>query len=120
MSLIFYFSSQPIIYLEVALKEKTGLPMERWGMHIIEYAVLSFLLYRGLMKSKFRKYSWGLAILISSFYGLSDEVHQIFVIGRCFDFLDLFMDSVGAVLIQIIIKILCYFGAYRGCRKVYI
>lgn len=109
MGLIFYFSSQPIIYLEFILEEEIGLPIERWVMHIIEYAILSGLLYRALMKSRLRKYSFVLAILMSIFYGLSDEVHQIFVIGRSFDFLDLLMDSIGAILMQIIIKTLRYF-----------
>ncbi len=104
MGLIFYFSSQSVIYLEIALKEK-GLSIQRWLLHIIEYAILSFLLYRGLMKSKFRNYSFILAILISVFYGLTDEVHQIFVVGRAFDFLDLFLDGIGSFFMQILIKI---------------
>jgi len=104
MCLIFYFSSQPIIYFEIVLKEK-GLPIERWAMHIIEYTILSFLLYRALVKSKFKKNSFLLAILISIFYGLTDEVHQIFVVGRYFDFLDLILDGIGASLMQVLIKI---------------
>ena len=74
-------------------------------MHIIEYTILSFLLYRALVKSKFKKNSFLLAILISVFYGLTDEVHQIFVVGRYFDFLDLILDGIGASLMQVLIKI---------------
>jgi len=119
MGIIFYFSSQPIIYLEIVLKERIGFSVERWIMHIIEYGILSFLLYRGLVKSRFKKNSFLLAILISIFYGLTDEVHQIFVAGRYFDFLDLMLDGVGSFLIQILIKIKN--NLYRrGWRKVYI
>ena len=103
--MIFYFSSQSIIYAEVALKEEIGLSIQSWAMHVIEYAILSLLLYRALIKSRFKKYSIILAIIISALYGLSDEIHQLFVPGRAFDVLDLIFDFTGAILMQILIKI---------------
>ena len=30
-------------------------------------------------------------------YGLSDEIHQLFVVGRNFDVLDLFVDTIGGL-----------------------
>ena len=104
MGLIFYFSSQSVIYAEAAFKEKTGLPIQNWTIHIIEYVILSFLLYRALIKSRFKKYSFALAVILSIFYGLSDEIHQLFVVGRSFDVLDLVFDFIGAFLLQILIK----------------
>jgi len=104
MGLIFYFSSQSIIYADAALKEK-GVFIGRWMLHIIEYAILSLLLYRALIKTKFKKYNFALAVIISVLYGLSDEIHQLFVLGRAFDVFDLIFDFIGAVLMQILIKI---------------
>jgi len=104
MGIIFYFSSQPVISIDVALKEK-GFFIERWLLHIIEYAILSLLLYRALIKTKFKNYSLILAVSISTLYSLSDEIHQIFVIGRSFDVLDLIFDFTGAVLMQMLIKL---------------
>ena len=81
MLIIFYFPSRSIVDIENIFMER-GLEIKRGVLHIIEYAILSFLLYRALIKSKFKKYSFVLAVTISIFYGLIDEVHQIFVVGR--------------------------------------
>ena len=105
IGLIFYFSSQSVIYAEIVLRERAGLPIQSWAMHIAEYAILSLLLYRALIKTKFKKYSFVLAVIISIFYGLSDEVHQIFVVGCSFYFYDLVLDGIGGFLMQISIKI---------------
>ena len=44
----------------------------------------------------FKKYFLVAALIISSFYGLLDEIHQSFVPGRNSEFLDWVADSLGA------------------------
>ena len=38
------------------------------------------------------------SIIFCFVYSLSDEIHQIFIDGRTFQFLDLFMDAIGYIL----------------------
>jgi VanZ family protein len=52
----------------------------------------------------FKKYFMVAAFVISSLYGLLDEIHQSFVPGRNSEFLDWFADSVGAAIGIIIIS----------------
>lgn len=44
-----------------------------------------------------KKYFLVAALIISSVYGLLDEIHQSFIPGRNSEFLDWFADSLGAV-----------------------
>lgn len=68
-------------------------------MHLGEYLVFGVLLWRAIEKSfpqdtLIKYYLW--IILFSFLYGISDEVHQLFVKSREFSFLDVFADVVGA------------------------
>ncbi len=62
--------------------------------HAAEYAILGYLLYRGL---GWAKGTWILAWGISVLYGLSDEIHQSFVPGRDASVWDFIADAVGAM-----------------------
>ena len=70
-------------------------------MHAFEYGVLAVLLLRGLVGARWVRVNglvaW-LAIVLSTFYGLSDEVHQSFVPGRTAEIADLIADAVGGTL----------------------
>ena len=48
-------------------------------------------------------------ILICAFYAVTDEIHQIFVPGRAFEWMDVGIDTAGAIIgmfaMAIIIKI---------------
>lgn len=48
-----------------------------------------------------------ISLLCGALYALSDEIHQIFVDGRGFQFFDIFMDSCGCTL-GIIISLIIY------------
>jgi hypothetical protein len=84
MGVLWYFSSLPATGV--------GLP-HPWdkGAHLLAYALLGFLLGRGL---------GGLypAFFLAALYGLVDEWHQSFVPGREAFGLDLLADSLGAYL----------------------
>jgi VanZ family protein len=86
MVLIFILSSIPG-------KELPVLPFPGFDkiVHIIEYSVLGFLL-SGIGKNTV------FIFLVGLLYGLSDEIHQIFVPFREFSLLDILSDAVGVYL----------------------
>ncbi len=78
--------------------------------HFGAYALLSGILYLNLyFQKKFEllnKYPATFTILIASFYGLLDELHQLFVPGRSAEFLDWFADTSGAIIAVLITRYL--------------
>ncbi|HTL71564.1 MAG TPA: VanZ family protein [Candidatus Eisenbacteria bacterium] len=70
-------------------------------LHAIEYAVLSFLLYRALQGSLGRLARFQLALivfLVAGAYAFSDEWHQSFVPGRDSSSFDALADHLGILL----------------------
>jgi len=67
--------------------------------HMVQFGILAVLLVRALAwpGALSPRHVW-LSILLSVLYGLTDEIHQIFIPGRAFQWLDLFMDSLGILL----------------------
>jgi VanZ family protein len=68
--------------------------------HVVEYAVLGFLLSMSLRSKnvRFSEKTFLFAVLIASLYGVSDEFHQFFVPGRVASVYDVFADFVGSIL----------------------
>lgn len=62
-------------------------------IHLVEYAVLGFLVAYALPGKP-----WWLAAVISTLYGVSDEVHQAFVPGRSADPFDACADAIGSAI----------------------
>lgn len=67
-------------------------------LHVLEYAVLYLLLFRGFyLQDKSakgnQKYFWPLIIAVT--YAVSDEIHQTFVPTREGRLRDVFIDSIG-------------------------
>jgi len=104
--LIFYFSSQPVIPASSFLAEKFYL--RPYLQHVLIYAGLALTIYRAANYSN--NNSNFLVIFSTTLYGLTDEIHQYFVPGRTFEFLDIGMDFLGAILALIII------GLYKKIR----
>ena len=72
----------------------------RKAAHFAEYAVLgalSFLAVCSYERISF-KARVGISFTISLLYSVSDEIHQIFVPGRACRFLDICIDSLGALI----------------------
>ena len=67
--------------------------------HMVQFGILAVLLVRALAwpGALSPKHVWW-SILLSALYGLTDEIHQLFVPGRAFQWLDLVMDSLGILL----------------------
>ena len=86
MGLIWFLSSRPGTAISLpGFTDK--------GAHLIEYAILGFFLGRGFGKGGVMLLS---AWLLASAYGVLDEYHQSFVIGRFSSVWDAAADSVGA------------------------
>ncbi len=93
MALIFYSSSQP--------DPAPGLTRHVWDklLHAGGYAVLSLLYLWALARgTRPLKTAAGIAIVLTSAYAASDEVHQLFTPGRMPDVNDWFADTIGAVV----------------------
>ena len=102
MGMIFWLSSIPD--LKSGLKEDFIL---RKIAHILEYAILTFLLFRAI-SAQDRPVPVGKAIIfsiiIAFFYALSDEYHQNFIFGRQCSFKDVGIDGIGILIVSLI----CY------------
>ena len=68
--------------------------------HLLEYFVLSFFLFRAFNGYNVKN-AFLLSILISTLYGVTDEIHQLFVPGRAFEIKDIFIDLLGSCFILI-------------------
>ncbi|MFH1849980.1 MAG: VanZ family protein [archaeon] len=92
-SLIFYMSSRP-------LAEQ---PQEKYGfsyindkfLHVIEFGILSVLLYWALSG---RRHALVIAVAAAAIYAATDEIHQLFVPGRSGTVGDFLADCLGAML----------------------
>ncbi len=69
-------------------------------MHALEYALLGFLFYRAFEGTAGLPVSQVLivTVLFCFLYGLSDEYHQSFVIGRTCTLSDAWADTLGGLL----------------------
>ena len=73
----------------------------RKSAHFIEYFILGLCVAN--MFSKFHKLIY-LGIIICFLYAVSDELHQLFVLGRSCQIIDILIDIVGATLAIVIFK----------------
>lgn len=93
MAVIFYSSSQPDMPLPPGLADKPT--------HSLGYMVLSILFVRALaggLPARITPATALLAVVLTTAYGATDEIHQMYVPGRFADWNDLAADALGAVL----------------------
>lgn len=71
----------------------------RKNAHFFAYLVLGLLATNAVRHSGYQSY-WlaGLPLLICVLYASSDEIHQLFVLGRSAQVMDVIIDSAGAGL----------------------
>jgi len=68
-------------------------------LHAAEYLVLAALIARALVgRGDLRLVLLAMAFGLSALYALSDEIHQLFVPGRAFEWRDLSLDFAGSTL----------------------
>lgn len=84
---IFWFSSQPGSAIPGRYSEEG---------HLGEYFIFGALLYLALRRDISPARAAGIAIVVASLYGMSDEFHQHFTPGRTPDVIDWASDTLGA------------------------
>lgn len=98
---IFWLSSEPDPPVST-----DAFPGADKGAHAMLYAGLAAIVSVGLRRSDnpiTPATQFAVPALFAAFYGLTDEIHQIFVPNRSFDLLDLLADAAGALAIQVIL-----------------
>jgi VanZ family protein len=90
MGIIFYMSSQPEVTIPAALTDKSS--------HSLAYTFLGVLIVRaraGGLPARITARDAFVAVLLTTAYGVSDEIHQMYVPGRSADVYDLYADAIG-------------------------
>jgi VanZ family protein len=93
MAAIFYVSAQPDVSIPSGLTDKSS--------HSIAYAGLGVLMTRALaggLGVRVGVRAACLGALLTAVYGLTDELHQMFVPGRSADLYDVVADGIGGVI----------------------
>jgi len=67
-------------------------------VHLFIYTFLAFLLYRSFNKTGVKRHLLLLAFFFALIYGITDEIHQLYVPCRNASYGDLLADSIGALL----------------------
>lgn len=75
--------------------------------HAFEYFVLSFLVLKNLINFKIKENKYIVTLIFCFVYAVFDEIHQLFIDGRAFQYLDIMMDMIGATTFVIIYKFIC-------------
>jgi VanZ family protein len=92
MGTIFYLSSRSRFELPDFLMNFDKI------VHTCVYVPLAFLFFLSLKKSGIKKYAFLLAFLFATVYGITDEIHQLYVSGREASIGDTAADLIGAFL----------------------
>lgn len=76
--------------------------------HLGAYAFLSFIVFFTLTFqariSLFKRYSASFTLLLTTIFGMLNELHQLFIPSRSFNKLDLLANILGSLLMVIVIK----------------
>ena len=76
--------------------------------HMIEYAILGYLLYRsfrGQNRIRWQPQLAGCSIIVAAVYSITDEFHQAFVSGRGASLIDCGIDTSGAATAMLLVYI---------------
>jgi VanZ family protein len=88
-----------IFYASSWTSESIGPPVSSWqpiAYHFVAFFFLCFFLLVSLVQGKLKRNSFiAVAIILSLFYGIYDEFHQLFIQGRSCSFSDFLINSVG-------------------------
>ena len=100
-ALIFYLSSIP------SLPSPPG-PFSDKHFHFASYALLAALLVRALASARIRDVTGRVAIGafgLATLYGVTDEIHQMFVPPRTPDWRDVCADALGAMTGAVVVAL---------------
>ncbi|MFH1290450.1 MAG: VanZ family protein [Nanoarchaeota archaeon] len=92
---MFYISSLTFV------TSGSGASIKTIVYHLAAFFFLTFFLLISLVGGK-KKRLFVLGIVLAIVYGISDELHQFFVPGRCMSLFDIFLNSVGVAFAAMI------------------
>lgn len=104
LSTIFYLSNQSFFslpYESTDWKKTLILGWRNIFFHTLEYIIAGFWFNAFLSKTKTFKetiFYFSASFILGMLFAFSDELHQIFIVGRESAFDDLFFDGVGLVI----------------------
>lgn len=118
MLLIFYLSSRTAINSTEQSNMFVNLIMNLFNLknyylisfiirklaHFTLYFILGILLYNFVISYNIKKYY---VLIIGIIYSISDEIHQLFVIGRSCEIRDIIIDSLGIIISYLLVKKIC-------------
>lgn len=112
---VIYFLSTDYFSAPELRRTLTGFFLAK-SAHLIEYALLAFLWYRGING---KLGSWNrtaaiLSVVASSTYAIVDEFHQSFTVSRNGNANDVFIDSCGALLSILVLWTVIRVGGLFG------
>lgn len=99
--LIFYLSSLPNYELEDLSK---GIGLDDSLEHFFEYSLLSILFFR-LFNHYKKNNIYVKAIAFSTIYGITDEMHQLFVPTRVFSLEDMLFNLLGSIFAMFVVSL---------------
>jgi VanZ family protein len=117
--IIFYFSSLP--GSPYPIEVSTSYYLERKGAHVLEFFVLSLLIY-AFIRKRFPQEKTALLVTLTIFgatlYGISDELHQYYVPFRGAKLSDVGFDLLGACLAMLTLAVWRYsLAQYRNKKS---
>ena len=74
--------------------------------HVFEYFVLAFLTFKTLESFNIKENKYIITILFCFLSASLDEIHQLFIVGRAFEYSDILMDTLGSILMLLFIKVI--------------
>lgn len=87
-----------------------------WG-HFVAYFVLALTFYWALGRTYANIRGRLIVVLLCVLYGMTDEIHQLFVSGRTADWIDLRNDAIGAFIAMFFVSIRAVHAVYLSWRK---
>ena len=94
IAIIIFYLSTLTFYITGAGK---FFPWKATAYHFGVFFIFGFFLLISLVKGKYQALI-SIAIIFAILYGISDEIHQLFVKGRQFDISDILTNSAGILL----------------------
>lgn len=67
-------------------------------MHLLEYLILGIIMYATLGQYNITKNIILITIMLCFIYSVTDEIHQVFIPGRTFEYIDIILDSIGSII----------------------
>ena len=89
-------------------------------LHFSAFGMLGLLMVNSFKHSRnniLQNYAGSLAVIISSIYGIFDELHQKLVPGRMCSFTDWLADTTGALILVLIFMVFWYYRNKQSARE---